>query len=185
MDNTQKELSQIKAYIVLRGILLVLVALLFIFFPTTSIEIAILIIGSFIILDGIISGIGGFFYDIPGAAKILNLIFSVVSVILGIIVIANPGLTAITLLYFFAAWAIISGVFSILTTFFVKEGFKRESLTILGGLISIVLGVVLFYRPLGGIFAISYLMGFYLLFVGITYIAAPFFHRAEENNLAA
>ncbi len=56
----------------------------------------------------------------------------ILSILVGIIAFANPGLTALVLLYFIAAWAIVTGIMEIVAAFAIREFVSREFVTGVG-----------------------------------------------------
>ena len=50
----------------------------------------------------------------------------IMSILVGIIAFANPGLTALVLLYIIAAWAIVTGIMEIVAAFAIREFVSRE-----------------------------------------------------------
>jgi uncharacterized membrane protein HdeD (DUF308 family) len=87
---------------------------------------------------------------------------------------ASPDVTALVLLYFIAAWAILSGIFEIMAAIELRNVIVGESVIILFGLLSIVLGVLLFAFPEAGVVSLAWAIGFYAIFAGIMEVAIAF-----------
>lgn len=94
-----------------------------------------------------------------------------ISVIIGIMVLVWPGLTLITLVYFFGAFVLVDGIFAVIAGFFRPYG--KWSL-IIGGILAIVLGIMIFFWP--GITAIVllYLIAAWAIVMGIAAIVTAF-----------
>ena len=63
------------------------------------------------------------------------------------VAIVWPGPTALVLVYVVAAWAIVGGIAEFAFAFAAGETAGTRALFLLGGLVSIAFGVVLFARP--------------------------------------
>lgn len=65
----------------------------------------------------------------------------------GILTLLWPGLTALTLLYLIAVWAVVRGVFEIIAAFHLRRELESEWFLALSGLLSVTLGVGPVWRP--------------------------------------
>jgi uncharacterized membrane protein HdeD (DUF308 family) len=78
-----------------------------------------------------------------------------------------PKVAAVMLVYYIAGWAILSGLFKIITAFRIRNEVKGEWMLGLNGLVSILVGVILFLRPGAGVLAVAWLIGVLAIIVGI------------------
>ncbi|HSV12559.1 MAG TPA: DUF308 domain-containing protein [Hanamia sp.] len=94
-----------------------------------------------------------------------------VDIVLAIILLSNLGLTAITLPFVFAFYAILTGIFWIFQAlFFKKNAYKFWTVAFIAGLFSLLIGFAIFYRPviaaltIVGMIGIMFMVhGFFLL----------------------
>jgi len=107
----------------------------------------------------------------------------ILSILVGIIAFAEPGLTALVLLYFIAAWAIITGIMEIVAAFSIREFVSREVLLALAGIVSVAFGVLLFFFPGSGILSILWLVGIYGIVFGILFIVRAFQLRSWASSV--
>jgi uncharacterized membrane protein HdeD (DUF308 family) len=75
----------------------------------------------------------------------------------------NWGRLTIALLYLIAMWAIIQGIFEIVTAIQSCKEISNEWALIIGGIIWIIFGVVLVVNPAAGAFAMVWVIGAYAL----------------------
>ncbi len=76
--------------------------------------------------------------------------------------------------YQVAAWAIVRGVFEIVTAIHIRKIIDNEWMLILGGLLSIVFGGVLAAKPAAGALAMVWLIGAFAFAFGVMMIVMAF-----------
>src|SRR5438067_903928 len=88
-------------------------------------------------------------------------------VLFGRVPFAWPGITAVVLLYLIAFWAIGTGVAEIVAAFQLRRHVEGEGALALGGVLSVLFGVVLLVAPGAGALALVYIIGAYALLFGV------------------
>jgi uncharacterized membrane protein HdeD (DUF308 family) len=96
------------------------------------------------------------------------LLLSLLSVAAGIVALAWPGITALVLTLFVGAWAFVTGVVEVTLAFRRGEAAGERALWILGGLISMALGVVLAIRPDAGALTLATVFGLFSIVSGVS-----------------
>ena len=89
----------------------------------------------------------------------------------GIGTLVYPGVTALVLLYVVAAWAVLTGLTEIAAAIELRKVIDDEWLMALGGLASIVFGVLLAVWPGAGLLSLVWLIGAYAVVFGVALIA--------------
>ena len=89
----------------------------------------------------------------------------------GVVVFVWPDLSALGLLYAIAAWAIAMGIFEIALAFVLPLSGGRSLLVVLGGLLSVAFGVIMFAHPGAGAVALLALVAAFALVTGVMQIA--------------
>jgi len=114
----------------------------------------------------------------------LLLFEGIVGILVGVVALVWPVITALAFLFLLAAWAIITGILELIAPLSFPMSFGRAVLMVLAGLVSIVFGVLIATRPASGLLTVVWLIGLYAIVVGILYIVAYFESRSQISNLA-
>ena len=80
---------------------------------------------------------------------------------------------AVALVYLIAVWAIISGI-ALVAGGMALVRLSGELLVVVGGVLSILLGIALLVHPAVGVVALSWWLGAYALLFGIMLLSAAF-----------
>ena len=115
----------------------------------------------------------------------LGMMNGILGVAVGILVFSYPGLTAVLLLYFIAAWALLTGISHIFQALDRSyESMIRSSYAV-AGIASIAFAVILYaMRPGRGIIALVWLLGLHAFMLGIVRIFGAFRLRAAGRRLS-
>ncbi|TMJ59383.1 MAG: HdeD family acid-resistance protein [Alphaproteobacteria bacterium] len=117
----------------------------------------------------------------------------VFAIIFAVIAFVWPGITATVLVLMFGAYTLVDGVFALVAALraarhhgavisgiaLIAAGIAMirtngEWLLVLSGIISVLLGIILFVQPGAGVIALSWWLGVYALLFGISLIGAAF-----------
>lgn len=106
-------------------------------------------------------------FNSDGAKPVVgHLLLGLVDVAAGVVAVAWPGATALVLVMLVASWAVVTGIIELVTGFRTGESAGTRTVFILGGLVSIAFGVVLFARPDMGAITLALLFGWFSVMVG-------------------
>jgi uncharacterized membrane protein HdeD (DUF308 family) len=166
----------------LRGVIAILFGLAALLRPDIALGALILLIGAYFLVDGVFALVGVFRGTRSGTPRWLLLLEGVVSILAGIIAFVYPGITAIALLYLVAAWAIITGIAEIATAIRLRQEIRGEWALILGGILSVLFGVLLAVLPGVGILSLIWLIGVYAIAFGVLLLITAFQVRGHENQ---
>jgi uncharacterized membrane protein HdeD (DUF308 family) len=95
-----------------------------------------------------------------------HLLLGLVDLAAGVVALAWPGPTALVLVLIVGIWAVTAGIVEIAAAFGKGEPAGTRAMFILGGLVSIAFGVVLFARPGMGAITLALLFGLFNLAYG-------------------
>ena len=96
------------------------------------------------------------------------LLLAVLSLAAGIVALVWPGITALALVLWVAAWAVVTGVVEVAMAFREGGAAGTRAMWSLSGLISIALGVVLFIHPDVGATSLATVFGLFGIFYGVS-----------------
>ena len=97
-----------------------------------------------------------------------HLLLGLVDLAAGVIALTWPGPTALVLVLIVGTWAVITGGVEIAAAFAAGEPAGTRALFVLGGLVSIAFGVVLFAHPGAGAITLALLFGLFNLVYGVS-----------------
>jgi uncharacterized membrane protein HdeD (DUF308 family) len=102
----------------------------------------------------------------------LLLLTGIVTVALGVVALAWPGTTLVVVGVLFGTYLVVSGIGYVLAAFGAHAGAAMRVLTLLGGILSVVLGIFCFRDRLESILLLALWIGIGWLFRGLTLLAA-------------
>jgi len=102
----------------------------------------------------------------------LLLLTGIVTVALGVVALAWPGATLVVAGVLFGTYLVVSGIGYVLAAFGTHAGAAMRVLTLLGGILSVVLGIFCFRDRLESILLLALWIGIGWLFRGMTLLAA-------------
>jgi uncharacterized membrane protein HdeD (DUF308 family) len=167
----ERLLARIWKVTALRGVLAIAFAVVILIWPSIGLTALIALFGAFALVSGVGTIAGAIRIPMERRQRIWLVIDGLLGVAVGIVVFIWPGLSALGLLYAIAASAIAIGIFEIGLAFELPLGGQRALLLGLGGLLSIVFGVIMFAEPGAGAVALLALIAAFALVTGITRIA--------------
>ena len=151
----------------MRGVAAILFGVMIWLMPGISLVLLVSLFGTFVFVDGIL----GIWIAISGRKEYENwwelLLWGLVDIGIGVLTFVAPGTTAMVLVLFIAVWAIATGVLEIVIAIRLRREIKGEWLLILGGLASVVLGILLMLQPGTGALALVWLIGTYAIIFGL------------------
>jgi len=163
-------LSGLRNALLIRGILAILFGLFALFMPGLTLDTFVLVFGIFAIVDGIIS-------IISSLTKIKEehnwwylLMQGILSILVGGLVIRAPFLTEVLIVIYIAIWMIAIGALEIVTAVRLHKVIKGELWYVLSGVISILAGIIILYNPMGGLWALTWLIGFNAILFGLIFL---------------
>jgi uncharacterized membrane protein HdeD (DUF308 family) len=151
----------------LRGVLAVVFGLIALLAPGLTLVALVILFGAYALVDGL--------FAVAAAVRAAEahqrwgwlLVEGLAGILAGIITFVVPGITAVVLLYVIAFWALVTGVLELIAGVQLRGHLGREWLLLLGGVASIVFGILLIVHPLAGALAVLWLIGVYAIVFGL------------------
>jgi uncharacterized membrane protein HdeD (DUF308 family) len=158
----------------IRGIAAVLFGILAFMSPGLTLAVLILMFGAYALVDGIFSIIAGIAARNEVERWWWMIIVGVAGILTGILTFVWPGMTALVLLYIIAAWAIFAGIAQTMAAIRLRKEIEGEWALILGGIASVIFGVLLILVPGAGALASIWIIASYAIIFGIVMIVLAF-----------
>jgi uncharacterized membrane protein HdeD (DUF308 family) len=167
----ERALAPIWRVTALRGALAIALAVVILIWPNIGLTALIALFGAFALVSGIATIVGAFNLPIRGGERARLVVEGLLGSAVGVVVFVWPDLSALGLLYAIAAWAMAMGAFEIALAFVLPLSAGRSLLVVLGGLLSIAFGVIMFAHPGAGAVALLALVAAFALVTGVVQIA--------------
>lgn len=109
----------------------------------------------------------------------------ILDILLALILLSNIGLTAITLPYVFAFFGILTGIFWIMESLYFKHNLCRYwPVALIAGIFCILIGILIFYRPMLAAFTIFAFIGIMFVVQGIFLVLFSFAIASIKRELS-
>jgi uncharacterized membrane protein HdeD (DUF308 family) len=158
-------LKSLSTSLIVRGILAIAVGIIALAWPGVTVLALVILFAVYAFIAAGLQAMQAFSSRTAGPV-IGHLLLGLVDLAAGVIALAWPGPTALVLVLIVGSWAVIAGLVEIFAAFRAGEAAGTRALFILGGLVSVAFGVVLFARPGVGALTLALLFGLFNLIYG-------------------
>jgi uncharacterized membrane protein HdeD (DUF308 family) len=168
-----------------RGILAIVFGILAFLWPGATILAIGILFGAYALVDGI--------FAIVAAVRAAEtqqrwwpfVLEGIVGILIAAITFYDIRITLFALYFTIAAWAFLTGILEIIAAVQLRKHIANEIWLIIGGIASILFGVLMIYFPLAGALAIIWLIAAYAIVFGFIMIAFSLRLRAHAQPPAA
>ena len=160
--------------IALRGLVALLFGIATFMWPGITLWVLVALFGAYTLVNGVFAVIEAFSRDVSRERWRPLLFEGIVSLVIGVVTITWPGLTAMGLLYLIAFWAIVTGVFEIITAIRLRREIRGEWMMALIAILSMAFGFLLIAFPLAGALSVVLMIGAFAFATGALMIALAF-----------
>src|SRR5918911_1787 len=152
--------------LLLRGLVALIFGILTFIWPGISLTALVFLFGAYALVDGLFTVIAALRAPEGYRHWWALLVEGIFGTIAGVLAFVWPGITALVLLYLIAAWAIVTGVFEIAAAIRLRKVISGEWLLALGGVMSVLFGLLLMAWPGAGALAVLWMIGAYAILFG-------------------
>jgi len=152
--------------LLVRGLLAILLGFLALAWPGPTLYAIIIMFGAFALVDGVFAVMAALLGRTGRIPWWTMLVEGVLGIGAGVVTFAWPGVTGLVLLYVIAFWSVATGIFEIAAAIRLRREIAGELLLALGGMLSILFGILLLVYPAKGILAVVWLIGVYAILFG-------------------
>lgn len=167
--------------ILIRGIAAVIFGIIALLLPAQALIVLALLFGAYLLVDGVFAIVAAIAAATHQARWGLLLLEGALDILVGLLALGAPGVIVVGAIWVTAAWAIVTGGLMLAAAFRLHSGHGNWLLA-LGGLVSVVWGVLLWLWPLIGALVLTIWLGAYALIFGAALIA--FALRLRARHLA-
>jgi len=166
---------------VVRGIFAILFGIVSFAWPGITVATLIVLFGAYALVDGIfliIKAIGNW----RGREdRWLLLLEGLLGIGIGFLTLAAPGVTALALVFYIAAWSLATGVLEIATAVRLRKEIEGEGWMILSGIASILFALLLMSFPGAGAVGLVWVIAGYAIVFGIILVILGFKLRGTRK----
>ena len=166
----------------LRGIVGILFGLILLLTPGLALEVFVILFAAYMLVNGVFAIASGIKAARNGERWGLLILEGIVDLAAGIVAVLWPAITLVALIWIVAIWAIVSGALMLGAAFTLNLDHGRWWLA-LGGVASLIFGVLLIIEPLVGAVVLTLWIGAYALVFGIFLLVLAFqLHSKKEER---
>jgi uncharacterized membrane protein HdeD (DUF308 family) len=166
----------------LRGAAALIFGVLAVLWPGMTLTALIWIFAAYLLADGIFALIAGLGSAQRGARWWPLAFEGVLDLAAGAIAFLWPHIALVTFLYLAAVWAILTGLALLAVALWLQRT-QGEPLFLLGGLLSVALGLVVLFWPMAGALALAWSIGAYAILFGAAMLAIALRLRRRWREL--
>jgi uncharacterized membrane protein HdeD (DUF308 family) len=157
--------------IALRGVAAIAFGLLAWIWPDATVFALVILFGVYALTDGVFNIMEALSTRAEGSDRVWLLARGLLAVGVGLVTMAWPDISTLSLLYVIAAWAIVTGVLEVVAAVRLRSVIDGELFLALSGTGSILFGPIAFIFPGAGAVALIWLIGVYAITFGLLLLA--------------
>ena len=152
---------------VIRGIAAIVFGIIAFVYPGLTVATLVLFFGAWVLIDGIFRVVGAIGHRASDPDWGWHIVIGIIGIIVGLLTFHAPQITALALVIYIAAWALMIGASEIALAVKLRREIKGEWFLILMGLASIVFAILLLWNPVAGAAAVIWLIAWYAVVLGV------------------
>lgn len=152
---------------VIRGVAAIIFGVIAFVYPGLTVAVLVLLFGAWVLVDGIFRVVGAIGHRPSDKDWGFSLVIGILGIILGFLTFHAPRITALALIIYIGAWALMIGATEIALAIKLRHEIRGEWFLILMGVCSIIFAIMLLWNPLPGALALVWLIASYAVVFGI------------------
>ena len=152
---------------VIRGIAAIVFGVIAFAYPGLTLATLVIFFGAWVLIDGVFRAAGAIAGRASDPEWGFHLIVGILGVVIGFLTFHSPDITALALIIYIGAWALMIGAVEIALAIKLRREIKGEWFLILMGLASILFAVLILWNPAPGALALLWLIASYAIVFGI------------------
>src|SRR6266496_6140507 len=152
---------------VIRGIAAIVFGIIAFVYPGITVATLVLFFGAWVLIDGIFRVVGAIGHRASDPDWGWHIVIGIIGIIVGLLTFHAPQITALALVIYIAAWALMIGATEIAVAIKLRREIKGEWFLILMGLASIVFAMLLLWNPVLGAATLIWIMAWYAVIFGV------------------
>ena len=168
----------------IRGIAAILFGIMALIWPAPTLAVLVLLFGAYAFIDGVTLLAALARGDVLARRHAwVTGLMGVTGIVASIAALVWPGMTALTLLYLVAIWAIAIGILQIVAATEFRREIDGEFFVVLGGIVSIVFGALLVAFPGAGLLSLVWLVGAWATVFGFSSLGVAYRLHGIDRDL--
>ncbi len=167
--------------VLIRGVLAILFGVAAFVWPGITLLTLVLLFGAFALVDGAFEVAAAISGRKHSGDWWLWLLGGLLGIAIGIMTYHSPALTAFALVLYIAAWALVRGIFEIITAIRLREEIEGEWLLALSGVASIAFALFVLWSPGAGALALLWIIAVWAIILGTALVVLAFRLRSHHH----
>ena len=164
------------------GIFALILGLVALLWPGVTLMVLVLLLGAYAFVSGLFAVVVGAAWPAGLGVRSLMVLEGVLGIVIGVLIFIRPETAELVLLYLIATWAIVSGIIEIVAGIGLRRVISGEWALIVGGVASVIFGVLLAVWPREGLIALVWIFGIYALAYGVMQLVVAY--RVRRMDVA-
>jgi uncharacterized membrane protein HdeD (DUF308 family) len=156
--------------LVLRGVLAVLFGAAAFAWPGLTLYTLLVLFGAYALVDGVFAIVSSITNWSRRDDHWIMLLSGIAGVGIGVVTFRSPDVTALVVLMYIAAWALVTGVLNVAAAIRLRKEIEGEFWLALSGAVSILAAFAMMLFPGAGALSIVWLIGAYAIVFGVSLV---------------
>lgn len=166
----------------IRGLIAIAFGVVLLAWPASTIKVLAYLVGILALVDGIIETVWALVLLFRKEKMGILLARGLLGLFIGVLLLTKTGFTLTVVVVLIAIWAIVSGIVQFVASLEMPP-MPGRGLVGVGGVLSIILGIVLLAIPLETVYAIIVIFCIFLFISGLINVVLAFYARKFRTEL--